>query len=200
MILHLIFLSFLQWLGSRIRSNWSCSKEDLGQSDEVKIWRKWKKPDAQIPYPNFRGRSLHAKFHSMISEQLFKHSTPFMTIAIHCIQMPTTKQSLHQLRNQSGEQWPSSWSSIKELGLSKKWKPLQGSFIIEELTDLVEEAVLIEFDRITERGWRIRRNGDHVPAKWNTEESLYYEMLKHTGEFPLIGVNTFLSKEGSPNF
>ncbi|MBK7795671.1 MAG: methylmalonyl-CoA mutase family protein [Saprospiraceae bacterium] len=86
----------------------------------------------------------------------------------------------------------------KELGLSKNENPLQGSFIIEELTDLVEEAVLIEFDRITERGGVLGAMETMYQRSKIQEESLYYEMLKHTGEFPLIGVNTFLSKEGSP--
>ena len=86
----------------------------------------------------------------------------------------------------------------KELGLAKNENPVQGSFIIEELTDLVEEAVLLEFERITERGG--------VPGAMETmyqrskiqEESMHYEMLKHTGEFPIIGVNTFLNSKGSP--
>jgi methylmalonyl-CoA mutase len=86
----------------------------------------------------------------------------------------------------------------KELGLSKNENPLQGSFIIEELTDLVEEAVLAEFDRITERGGVLGAMETMYQRSKIQEESLYYETLKHTGEFPIVGVNTFLSKEGSP--
>ncbi len=86
----------------------------------------------------------------------------------------------------------------KELGLAKNENPLQGSFIIEELTDLVEEAVLMEFDRITERGGVLGAMETMYQRGKIQEESLYYETLKHTGELPLIGVNTFLSKEGSP--
>jgi isobutyryl-CoA mutase len=86
----------------------------------------------------------------------------------------------------------------KELGLAKNENPLQGAFIIEELTDLVEEAVLIEFDRITERGGVLGAMETMYQRGKIQEESLYYETLKHTGELPLIGVNTFLSKEGSP--
>jgi isobutyryl-CoA mutase len=86
----------------------------------------------------------------------------------------------------------------KELGLSKNENPLQGSFIIEELTDLVEEAVLIEFDRITERGGVLGAMETMYQRGKIQEESLYYETLKHTGELPIIGVNTFLSKDGSP--
>jgi len=86
----------------------------------------------------------------------------------------------------------------KELGLSKNENPLQGSFIIEELTDLVEEAVLSEFDKITERGGVLGAMETMYQRSKIQEESLYYEHLKHTGEFPIMGVNTFLSSKGSP--
>jgi methylmalonyl-CoA mutase len=86
----------------------------------------------------------------------------------------------------------------KELGLAKNENPLQGSFIIEELTDLVEEAVYVEFDRITERGGVLGAMETMYQRGKIQEESLHYEMLKHTGEYPIIGVNTFLSSEGSP--
>ncbi len=86
----------------------------------------------------------------------------------------------------------------KELGLAKNENPIQGSFIIEELTDLVEEAVLAEFDRITERGGVLGAMETMYQRSKIQEESLYYETLKHTGEFPIIGVNTFLSSKGSP--
>jgi methylmalonyl-CoA mutase len=86
----------------------------------------------------------------------------------------------------------------KELGLAKNENPLQGSFIIEELTDLVEEAVLQEFDKISERGGVLGAMETMYQRSKIQEESLYYETLKHTGEFPIIGVNTFLSSKGSP--
>ncbi|RYD56884.1 MAG: methylmalonyl-CoA mutase [Sphingobacteriales bacterium] len=86
----------------------------------------------------------------------------------------------------------------KELGLAKNENPLQGSFIIEELTELVEEAVLTEFDRITERGGVLGAMETMYQRGKIQEESLYYETLKHTGEYPIIGVNTFLSSKGSP--
>ena len=86
----------------------------------------------------------------------------------------------------------------KELGLAKNENPIQGAFIIEELTDLVEEAVLQEFDRITERGGVLGAMETMYQRGKIQEESLYYETLKHTGEFPIIGVNTFLNKKGSP--
>ncbi|TFV97900.1 methylmalonyl-CoA mutase [Algoriphagus kandeliae] len=86
----------------------------------------------------------------------------------------------------------------KELGLAKNENPLQGSFIIEELTDLVEEAVYMEFDRITERGGVLGAMETMYQRGKIQEESMHYEMLKHTGEYPIIGVNTFLSSEGSP--
>ncbi|MGB3590517.1 MAG: methylmalonyl-CoA mutase family protein [Nonlabens sp.] len=86
----------------------------------------------------------------------------------------------------------------KELGLAKNENPIQGSFIIEELTDLVEAAVLTEFDRITERGGVLGAMETMYQRSKIQEESMHYEMLKHTGEFPIIGVNTFLSSKGSP--
>ncbi|MDH3697447.1 MAG: methylmalonyl-CoA mutase family protein [Flavobacteriaceae bacterium] len=86
----------------------------------------------------------------------------------------------------------------KELGLAKNENPLQGSFIIEELTDLVEEAVLIEFDRITERGGVLGAMETMYQRNKIQEESLHYETLKHSGKYPIIGVNTFLSSKGSP--
>ena len=86
----------------------------------------------------------------------------------------------------------------KELGLAKNENPIQGAFIIEELTDLVEEAVLLEFDRITERGGVLGAMETMYQRSKIQEESLYYETLKHNGKFPIIGVNTFLSSKGSP--
>ncbi len=85
-----------------------------------------------------------------------------------------------------------------ELGLAKNQNPLQGAFIIEELTNLVEEAVLSEFDRITERGGVLGAMETMYQRSKIQEESLYYENLKHSGELPIMGVNTFLSSKGSP--
>ena len=86
----------------------------------------------------------------------------------------------------------------RELGLANNENPLQGSFIIEELTDLVEEAILKEFDAISERGGVLGAMETMYQRGKIQEESLYYETLKHTGEYPIIGVNTFLSSKGSP--
>jgi methylmalonyl-CoA mutase len=86
----------------------------------------------------------------------------------------------------------------KELGLAKNENPMQGSFITEELTDLVEEAVMTEFDKITERGGVLGAMETMYQRSKIQEESLYYETLKHNGDFPIIGVNTFLSSKGSP--
>jgi methylmalonyl-CoA mutase len=85
-----------------------------------------------------------------------------------------------------------------ELGLAKNQNPLQGSFIIEELTELVEEAVLAEFDRITERGGVLGAMETMYQRSKIQEESLYYEHQKHSGKLPIMGVNTFLSSKGSP--
>src|SRR5678809_1256172 len=86
----------------------------------------------------------------------------------------------------------------RELGSAKTENFIQGSFAIEEMTDLVEEAVLSEFDRITERGGVLGAMERMYQRNKIQEESLYYESLKHTGELPIIGVNTFLNKKGSP--
>lgn len=86
----------------------------------------------------------------------------------------------------------------RELGTAKNENPNQGSFLIEELTALVEEAVLTEFDRLTERGGVLGAMERMYQRNKIQEESLYYEHQKHSGELPLIGVNTFLNKKGSP--
>jgi methylmalonyl-CoA mutase len=86
----------------------------------------------------------------------------------------------------------------RELGLTKNENPIQGSFIIEELTDLVEEAVQAEFRRISDRGGVLGAMENMYQRNKIQEESLYYETLKHTGQYPIIGVNTFLSSKGSP--
>jgi methylmalonyl-CoA mutase len=86
----------------------------------------------------------------------------------------------------------------RELGSAKTENVIQGSFAVEELTDLVEEAVLAEFDRITERGGVLGAMERMYQRNKIQEESLYYEHQKHTGELPIVGVNTFLNKNGSP--
>jgi methylmalonyl-CoA mutase len=86
----------------------------------------------------------------------------------------------------------------QELGLAKNQNPLQGSFIIDELTDLVEEAVLSEFERINSRGGVLGAMERQYQRTKIQEESLYYEQQKESGAYPVVGVNTFISKEGSP--
>ncbi|MEO8861167.1 MAG: methylmalonyl-CoA mutase family protein, partial [Ginsengibacter sp.] len=86
----------------------------------------------------------------------------------------------------------------RELGTAKNENPNQGSFLIEELTDLVEEAVMKEFNKLSERGGVLGAMERMYQRNKIQEESLYYETLKHTGEFPIVGVNTFLNKAGSP--
>jgi methylmalonyl-CoA mutase len=86
----------------------------------------------------------------------------------------------------------------RELGSAKTENFIQGSFAIEEMTDLVEEAVMAEFDRITDRGGVLGAMERMYQRNKIQEESMVYEMQKHTGELPLIGVNTFLNKKGSP--
>lgn len=86
----------------------------------------------------------------------------------------------------------------RELGLAQNENPIQGSFIVEELTDLVEQAVLSEFRRINDRGGVLGAMERMYQRSRIQEESLAYETRKHTGELPIIGVNTFLDEQGSP--
>ncbi|MCE2656734.1 MAG: methylmalonyl-CoA mutase family protein [Rubrivivax sp.] len=86
----------------------------------------------------------------------------------------------------------------REWGLAKNENPNQGAFIIDELTELVEEAVLAEFERIAERGGVLGAMETGYQRSKIQEESMHYEMLKHTGEFPIIGVNTFRNPNGEP--
>ena len=86
----------------------------------------------------------------------------------------------------------------RELGTTRNENPNQGAFLVEELTNLVEEAVMAEFDRLTERGGVLGAMERMYQRNKIQEESLHYETLKHTGELPIVGVNTFLNKRGSP--
>ncbi len=85
----------------------------------------------------------------------------------------------------------------REWGLTKNENPLQGSFIVDELTDLVEDAVLVEFERITERGGVLGAMETGYQRGKIQEESMYYEHLKHSGGYPIIGVNTFEDPDSS---
>jgi isobutyryl-CoA mutase len=86
----------------------------------------------------------------------------------------------------------------REWGLAKNENPNQGAFVIDELTELVEEAVLAEFEKIAERGGVLGAMETGYQRGKIQEESMHYEMLKHTGEYPIIGVNTFRSPHGDP--
>ncbi|MCA3252671.1 MAG: fused isobutyryl-CoA mutase/GTPase IcmF [Pseudomonadota bacterium] len=86
----------------------------------------------------------------------------------------------------------------REWGLAKNENPNQGAFIVDELTELVEEAVLAEFERIAERGGVLGAMETGYQRGKIQEESMHYEMLKHTGEHPIIGVNTFRNPHGDP--
>jgi isobutyryl-CoA mutase len=86
----------------------------------------------------------------------------------------------------------------REWGLAKNENPNQGAFVIEELTELVEEAVLAEFERLAERGGVLGAMETGYQRSRIQEESMHYEMLKHTGEYPIVGVNTFRSPHGDP--
>jgi isobutyryl-CoA mutase len=84
----------------------------------------------------------------------------------------------------------------REWGLAKNENPNQGAFIIDELTELVEEAVLAEFEKIAERGGVLGAMETGYQRGKIQEESMHYEMLKHTGEYPIVGVNTFRNPHG----
>jgi len=86
----------------------------------------------------------------------------------------------------------------REWGLAMNENPNQGAFIIDELTELVEEAVLAEFEKIAERGGVLGAMETGYQRGKIQDESMHYEMLKHTGELPIIGVNTFRNPEGDP--
>jgi len=86
----------------------------------------------------------------------------------------------------------------REWGLAKNENPNQGAFIIDELTEMVEEAVLKEFEKITERGGVLGAMETGYQRGQIQEESMHYEMLKHTGEYPIVGVNTFRNPHGDP--
>jgi methylmalonyl-CoA mutase len=86
----------------------------------------------------------------------------------------------------------------REWGLAKNENPNQGAFIIDELTELLEEAVLLEFERIAERGGVLGAMETGYQRGKIQEESMHYEMLKHTGEYPIVGVNTFRNPHGDP--
>ena len=86
----------------------------------------------------------------------------------------------------------------RELGLAKNENPLQGAFVIDELTELVEEAVYAEFERISERGGVLGAMETMYQRGKIQEESLHYEQKKSSGELPIIGVNTWLGPDGSP--
>src|SRR6202000_3034759 len=86
----------------------------------------------------------------------------------------------------------------RELGSAKTENFIQGSFAVEELTDIVEEAVLAEFDRLTDRGGVLGAMERMYQRNKIQEESLHYESAKHSGELPIVGVNTFLDSKGSP--
>ncbi|HOL37454.1 MAG TPA: methylmalonyl-CoA mutase family protein, partial [Rubrivivax sp.] len=86
----------------------------------------------------------------------------------------------------------------REWGLARNENPNQGAFVIDELTELVEEAVLTEFERIAERGGVLGAMETGYQRSKIQEESLHYEQLKHSGEYPIVGVNTFRNPAGDP--
>ena len=174
------------------------ARRHLGQGPAAEVWSERPGADAQVPHPDL-GRSLHAQ-------------------EIDFNDIRTTLQALYAIYDNCNSLHTNAYDEAittptedsvrraiaiqliigKELGLAKNENPLQGAFIIEELTDLVEEAVLIEFERITERGGVLGAMETMYQRGKIQEESMYYEHLKHSGDYPIVGVNTFLSSKGSP--
>ncbi|MFA8438326.1 fused isobutyryl-CoA mutase/GTPase IcmF [Pueribacillus sp. YX66] len=144
------------------------------------------------------GRSLHAQ--EMAFNDIRTTLQALMAIYDHC-------NSLHTNAYDEAVTTPTEESVrramaiqliiTKELGLAKNENSLQGSFIIEELTDLVEEAVLLEFERLNERGGVLGAMETQYQRSKIQEESMYYESLKHAGTLPIIGVNTYRNEEAT---
>jgi methylmalonyl-CoA mutase len=168
----------------------------LGQGNEVQVQSEQAQPDAEISYSNFGQVAARAEIDFNDIHTTYRRCMPFTTTAILFTPTHTTKPLPLQGRN--SKRAIIQLIINRELGTAKNENPNQGSFLIEELTDLVEEAVLTEFDRITERGGVLGAMERMYQRNKIQEESLFYEHQKHTGELPLVGVNTFLNKKGSP--
>jgi methylmalonyl-CoA mutase len=157
-------------------------------------------PDAQVPHPDLRPHPCTAR---TSVQRHPDHPAGLCAIYDNC-------KPAHQ-RLRRGDHHPHRGESVRralaiqliinrEWGLAKNENPYQGSFIVEELTDLVEEAVLMEVRPITERGGVLGAMETGYQRSKIQEESIYYEMLKHTGDYPIVGVNTFrpLESAGDP--
>ena len=177
----------------------------MGKGYEIKIRRRRQNTKIKISYSNQRtqftrtGNSLHAQeidFNDIRTtlQALYAIYDNCNSLHTNAYDEAITTPTEESVRRAMAIQLIIN----KELGLAKNENPIQGSFIIEELTNLVEEAVLSEFDRITERGGVLGAMETMYQRGKIQEESLFYETLKHTGEYPIIGVNTFLNSKGSP--
>ncbi len=137
---------------------------------------------------------------STISAPRCRHCMRYTTTATHCTPTPSTRPSPHPLRHSVRRAMAIQLIINRELGLAKNENPLQGAFIIEDFHRSGRRS-RVDGIRPHHRTRRCaRRHGNHVPAFSRIqEESLHYETLKHTGEFPIIGVNTFLCQGRLPH-
>ena len=143
------------------------------------------------------GRSLHAQemdFNDI--RTTLQALCALYDNATACTPTPTTRPSPRPTEESVRRALAIQMIINKEWGLSSNENPLQGSFIVDELTDLVEEAVLAEFDRITERGGVLGAMETGYQRGRIQDESMLYEQRKHDGTLPIIGVNTFLDPNG----
>ncbi len=168
------------------------ARRDLGDRDEGEVRRQRAQPEAEVPRADQRAQSLHAQ------EMDFNdiRTTLQALVAIY-----DNANSLHTNAYDEAVTTPSEESVrralaiqmiiTKEWGLALNENPLQGAFVVDELTDLVEAAVLAEFDRITERGGVLGAMETGYQRGRIQDESMLYEHRKHDGSLPIVGVNTF---------
>ncbi len=194
MILHQIYLSFFQMdlirniplLGRVARRIWAIVMRDKYGANERSQKLKY--------HVQTSGRSLHAQ--EIDFNDIRTTLQALMALHDNCNSLHTnaydeaiTTPTEESVRRAMAIQM----IITKEHGLSKNENPLQGSFIVEELTDLVEEAVLQEFERMDDRGGVLGAMETQYQRGKIQDESMYYEMKKHSGELPIIGVNTYLN-------
>jgi methylmalonyl-CoA mutase len=169
----------------------------LAKAASFKYKSEQAQPDVEISYSN-KGRSLHAQ---EIDFTIYTTLQALYAIYDNCNSLHTNAydEAITTPTEESVRRAMAIQLIInRELGSAKTENFIQGSFIIEELTDLVENAVMNEFNRLTERGGVLGAMERMYQRNKIQEESLNYESLKHSGELPIVGVNTFLNKKGSP--
>ena len=169
----------------------------LGGGDEGEVRRQRAQPEAQVPHPDLRAARLHAQ--EIQFNDIRTTLQALIAIYDNCNSLHTNAfdEAITTPTEESVRRAMAIQLIInREWGLAKNENPNQGAFIIEELTELVEEAVLAEFERIAERGGVLGAMETGYQRGRIQDESMHYEMLKHTGELPIVGVNTFRNPHG----